>query len=783
MSPDSNQFYLGKLFDLKTNQLQDTHLNYDPSDLTTHAIITGMTGSGKTGLCISLLEEAALEGIPAIVVDPKGDLTNLLLNFPRLAPVDFEPWIDPEIARRAGKTIPQLASETAEQWRSGLKDWGLGTANIQALKSSVDRTIYTPGSTAGIPVNILASFAAPQLDWGMNQELLRDKIASVITALLTLIGMKDIDPLRSREHILLSNIVEFAWQQGKSLSLQDIILQTQNPPMDTLGAFKMDAFFPANDRDQLALLLNNFLASPTFQTWIEGQPLDAEELLYTKNGKARQSIFYVAHLDETERMFFITLLFAAVESWMRTQRGTGNLRSLIYFDEIMGYLPPVANPASKPIMIRMIKQARAFGMGLVLTTQNPVDLDYKALSNAGTWIIGRLQTDQDKQRLLDGLESAASGLARNDLDRMISALPKRVFLYQNIHQKNSLIFQSRWAMDYLAGPLTLTQIPALNALAGVAPFNTKTQAAKSTTNNFGISAGAGIGLYSQTYSSQSKPIPPANITEYYLIDPGNGKSIYHPSLLAQAEVNYYSRTPNVNFSRTITVLIDNPPSANLDWENNCVDALDLKSLPTSAQSGAQFDPLPSTIKDTKWWSDRNKDFENWIYESKVLIVYSSKKLGIISRPEETLDQFQQRCRQIISQGASTGNVVFDKKRDTLQNKINAQQANIGRLQAELTSRMVNEGGHVLGTLFNVLTKGRVSGVNSSLSAERQRASAQAKLNEAEQLLANLKQQMADLQGGPSTGLDNSIPDIQEIKIAPAKRDIIIKAFGLAWKAA
>ena len=341
-----DKFYLGKIFNLKKNAITNDLLKYDPPDLTTHAIVTGMTGSGKTGLCVGLLEEAALQGIPAIVVDPKGDLTNLVLSFPDLTPEDFAPWIDANRARREKKTIPEVAEKTAALWKKGLKDWGMGSKEIQTLKDAVDRTIYTPGSTTGMQVNILSSFQAPSIDWDKNEEILREKISSTVTALLTLVGLKDIDPLRSREHILLANIIEYHWQGGTSLDLLDLIRQTQTPPFDQLGAFSLNDFFPKKDRSELAMRLNNFLASPSFQSWIEGQPLNIERMLYMPDGKPRHTIFYLAHLDDAERMFFVTLLYAAVETWMRKQRGTGDLRALVYFEEIHGYIPPVANPLS-----------------------------------------------------------------------------------------------------------------------------------------------------------------------------------------------------------------------------------------------------------------------------------------------------------------------------------------------------------------------------------------------------------------------------------------------------
>ena len=463
----SDKFYLGRLYDSTQAKVTDQPLQYDPADLTTHAVVTGMTGSGKTGLCIALMEEAALQGIPAILIDPKGDLTNLLLHFPDLAPQDFQPWLDPELARRAGKSVEQASTDAALAWRNGLAEWGIPHERIMALKNAAEFAIYTPGSDAGIPVSVLSSLAAPGLDWASNHEVLTERISSTVTAILGLVGFDELDPIRSREHILLSNIFQSAWSQNKSLDLTELILQIQTPPFDKLGAFPVDTFFPTKDRMALALQINNILAAPSFELWRIGQPLDIAALLRAPDGRPRHSVFYLAHLPDAERMFFVTLLLSAVETWMRTQSGAISLRAILYMDEIFGYLPPTAMPPSKQPLLRMIKQARAFGLGLLLATQNPVDVDYKALSNAGTWFIGKLQTEQDKQRLLDGLESTASGaLDRGTIDKLISGLGKRVFIMQNVHEKNPVVFQTRWTMNFLAGPMTRSQIPALNKLVG-----------------------------------------------------------------------------------------------------------------------------------------------------------------------------------------------------------------------------------------------------------------------------------------------------------------------------
>src|SRR5215212_4431946 len=467
---DSN-FYLGRAYDPIRQTVTEKEITYDPADLTTHAVVTGMTGSGKTGLCIVLLEEAALKGIPAIIIDPKGDLTNLLLHFPELAPPDFQPWIDADLARRAGKNSEQMAVDASTSWRDGLKEWGIPQERILALKNAAQFAIFTPGSDAGIPVSVLSSLSVPEIPWQENREVLREKIISTVTALLGLVGYTDIDPLRSREHILLANIFETEWSQGKDVELEELVLQTQTPPFEKLGAFPVETFFPAKDRMELAMVLNNILAAPAFESWREGTALNIGPMLYTTDGRPRHNIFYLAHLSDAERMFFITLLLSAVETWMRTQSGATSLRALLYMDEIYGYLPPLSNPPSKLPLLRMLKNARAFGLGLLLATQNPVDLDYKALSNAGTWFIGKLQTEQDKSRVLDGLEGASGGIPRMVFDKLISTLGKRVFVLHNIHARQPELLQTRTTMNFLAGPITRDRIGDLNKLANIETSN------------------------------------------------------------------------------------------------------------------------------------------------------------------------------------------------------------------------------------------------------------------------------------------------------------------------
>ena len=457
-------FYLGRPYDLATKAPLPGAVLYDSKDLVTHAVCVGMTGSGKTGLCISLIEEAALDGVPTIAIDPKGDLTNLMLTFPELRPEDFRPWINEEDAAKKGLTPEAFAAQQAELWKNGLASWGEDGARIKRLRDAADFAIYTPASSAGIPISILASFAAPPQAVRDDAELFRERVMTTVTSLLTLIGI-DADPVQSREHVLLSTLVSAAWTQGKDLDVAALVGQVQKPPMAKIGVMDVEAFYPEKDRQKLALALNALLAAPGFSAWLEGVPMDIASLLRTADGKPRVAIVSIAHLGDQERMFFVSLLLNEILSWVRTQSGTTSLRAILYMDEIFGYFPPVATPPSKQPLLTLLKQARAFGLGVVLATQNPVDLDYKGLSNAGTWLLGRLQTERDKARVLEGLEGVAAAanaaFDKNAMDETLAGLGSRIFLMNNVHEDAPRVLETRWAMSYLRGPLTREQIRTL----------------------------------------------------------------------------------------------------------------------------------------------------------------------------------------------------------------------------------------------------------------------------------------------------------------------------------
>ena len=807
MELNSSEFYLGQAYDLANKAaIPDKLIFYDPSDLTTHAVITGMTGSGKTGMGIILLEEAALQGIPAILIDPKGDLTNHLLHFPNLLPSDFAPWVDEDIARREGKTPEQTAAEAADSWQKGLERSGIDQARMQKLATNVDYAIYTPGSDSGFSVSILSSLKAPSISWAENKETLRENISSTATALLELVGYQDIDPVRSREHILLSNIFENAWSQGHDLDLESLIMQVQTPPFEKLGVFPLSKFYPEKDRFELAMALNNFIAAPSFEDWLQGQPLDIGAFLYSPDGKPRHSVFYLAHLADQERMFFITLLYSAVETWMRTQSGTSSLRALVYFDEIVGYLPPVANPPSKPIILRLLKQARAFGVGLVLATQNPIDLDYKALSNAGTWIIGKLQTDQDKQRLLDGLATATGSFDRGYFDTTISALGKRVFLLHNVHAKTPEIFTTRWAMNYLPGPIMRTKISELNRLVGADVLQISSAAAGSAP----ISVEEVRGGTSQNLpGSPTEPFLSSNVSVVYLPVtvslsealklaaergiPSSAEPRYHyePVLVGQAKVYFANRTYGVDLEKKVSINLPGIEGRGLvrwiDYQHDPIDMLATESRPLP---NATFGDLRYPFDDEKNIASLSKDFQEWIYRDNSLTLYTNDKLKLTSKPGESREEFEARCTQASQGGQSDAVKKIEEKYEKLRKSIEAkkmkEEIELEKDKKILNQRRMEEAGTGLSTVISLFS-GRKKSVNSSLTKRRLTSTAKSNLEESEQMIEEYNKQLGELDAKMKEELDayqesaqETVGTIREVTINPLKKDIVEEFFGLGW---
>ncbi len=828
MLDTQGNFFLGRLFDVAKNKLADKALLYDPADLTTHALVTGMTGSGKTGLCVSMLEEAALQNIPAIIIDPKGDLTNLLLHFPDLLPEDFQPWLDADAVRREGKPIEQAAKETSEAWKKGLADWGIDRERLNALKNAAEFAIYTPGSDAGIPVSVLSSLAAPSIPWEGNREILREKISSTVTAILGLVGMDNIDPLRSREHILLANIFESAWSQGKDLDLTELILQTQKPQFDKLGAFPLESFFPSKDRMDLAILLNNILAAPGFETWREGQGLDIKEMLWAEDGRPRHSIFYIAHLSDSERMFFVTLLLSAVETWMRTQAGSSTLRALVYMDEIFGYMPPTANPPSKTIMLRMLKQARAFGVGMLLATQNPVDVDYKGMSNTGTWIIGKLQTEQDKQRLLDGLESAAGASNRAKLDRLISGLGKRVFVFHNVHEKEPVVFQTRFAMNYLAGPMTRAQIPALNQLVGAQAVISKQLSVTSARPPASV-AGLGAAPVSMADSapvarpassaartsapmggSVTRPSVPGAVAEYFLpmnfgiteafraagktmpSDARQSGILYRPALAASAQVRFLDRKYGVDAEVVRAALVENPERRGaLRWEDYIYSGASFDKVDSTPAPGARFELLAATLADAKLVTALQKDFVDWVYRTTTVKARANETLKVFGGPDVSQADFMKACAEAASAGrdAEINKQAgkLDRQIASLQDKLAREERELRSDEADLQNRKIESGANLVELGASLFGLGRKKSITTQFSKHRLSENAKADVTESIQAIDQFKEQLTDLTAerariaeDVNSRWGDVVNRINEVTLNPKKTDIYVNLFGVAW---
>lgn len=804
-------FYLGRRLDT------GEPLFYEARDLTTHAVCLGMTGSGKTGLGLVLLEETLLQGIPVLALDPKGDIANLLLAFPELRPEDFRPWVSVDAARRRDLSLDAYAKEVAATWADGLDRWGIEAERIRRLKAAADFAVHTPGSDAGRQINLLHTFESPDLSWESAEELLRDKIGGTVSALLALVG-RQADPLRSREHILLTNVLEDAWRKGESLDLTQLLKRAQEPPFSRLGAFAVETFFPKKDRLELALALNALIAAPSFENWLEGEPLDVDALLWTPDGKPRASIFYLAHLDDAGRMFFVTLLLEQVRAWLRRQSGTADMRALFYFDELYGYLPPhPRQPPSKPPLMALLKQARAFGLGLVLATQNPVDLDYKALSNAGTWIVGKLQTEHDRDRALEGVAGAtleAGGhINRPRLTKQVAGLESRTFLLRNVHAGAPLIFRSRWTMSYLRGPLTRDHIRAL-VKAQIQRSRKKTPpAAKAkpmAREPVGEPAPEPPSIWAEVYEV-TPPALPSGVRQYFLpvetplewavrqAEEAEGTTIiyqdkrlvYEPRLLAQATVRYSHTKSQLSHDVSYVRLAELPPEGGfVEWETTSSD-VPVEDLETRPARGALFAPLPASLT-SRALNALCKEFADTLYRQEGLTIRHNPALKLYSEPDETENRFIRRCRK-AAQKARDAAVEklcekYETKFDRFGTRLRREERELDEDEADYEARKREEwlsaGESILGFLG-----GRRSTRAISTQSRKRRLTEKAKLDveESEEEIEALQEQVADLEAElqekeaeETRRWAEAIEAIEPLDIRPTRTNIHVERFGLAW---
>lgn len=799
------QFYLGREHDLKTGTTSsDLAVMYDAKDLTTHAVCVGMTGSGKTGLCLALLEEAAIDGTPAICIDPKGDLGNLMLAFPRLAPEDFQPWVDPQEANRNGMTVPEFAKKTADTWRNGLAEWGQTPDRIQRFRDAAEVAIYTPASNAGRPITVLKSFDAPNDQVRADSDAFRGRIMSSVSGLLALLQI-DADPISSREHILLSNILEYYWRSGQNVDMGTLIRSIQAPPFNKVGFLDLESFYSQGDRFKLAMTLNNLLASPSFAAWLEGEPLDIQNLLYTPTGKPRLAIVSIAHLSDQERMFFVTILLNEVLTWMRGQTGTSSLRAILYMDEVFGYFPPTANPPSKLPMLTLLKQARAFGLGCVLATQNPVDLDYKGLSNCGTWFLGRLQTERDKMRVLEGLEGAAASSGakfdRQAMEQTLAGLGSRVFLLNNVHEDEPIVFRSRWALSYLRGPVSRQQIEMLMApLKGSSPpapsLAQMMNAAPATASNQRFAAPA-----AELPSQPSRPVLPPGIAEYFL--PAHVQAdhfVYRPALLGQTRIHFVDAKNGIDLWDPVTLIrlaADSiPPDPWLEadeWDEADVPQL----LEQPEFDNAAFRELPAELTQKKSYTTWTTAIKNHLYRDRKLVVFTCEELKQTSQPGESENDFRIRLKHAAREERDR---LVEKLRrkyatkfGTLDDKIRRAEQKIEKEKAQQSSKTlstaVNLGTSVLGALFGrkIVSSTNVTRAGSVIRSATAAASEATDIRQAEEQYAALLQERDELNATVEAEaneivhqFDTDVMKFDSLEITPRKADTAVDRVALLW---
>jgi hypothetical protein len=788
-------FYLGRLYDSQQKKPQDGLLLYDSKDLVTHAVCVGMTGSGKTGLCLALIEEAAIDGIPAILIDPKGDLANLLLTFPELRPEDFRPWVNEDDARRTNVSPDDYARQQAQQWQKGLAAWGEDGARIRRLRDAADFAVYTPGSNAGIPLSILKSFAAPPPAIREDDELLRERIGTTTVSLLGLLGISA-DPIKSREHILIATILDAAWRQGQELDLAALIQQIQTPPVKRVGVLDLEAFFPSHERFALAMSLNNLLAAPGFGAWMEGEPLDVDTLLHTPAGKPRVAILSIAHLNDAERMFFVSLLLNQVVGWMRTQSGTTSLRALLYMDEIFGYFPPVANPPSKTPLLTLLKQARAFGIGVVLATQNPVDLDYKGLSNTGTWFIGRLQTERDKARVLDGLEGAAGsagkGFDRAGLERTLSGLSSRIFLMNNVHEDEPVVFETRWVMSYLRGPLTRAQIKTLmDTRRGAAPAEAAKGPRAAVRTAPAAAAGGG-----------PRPVLPPDIPQHFVpargAAPAGSTLLYRPMLFGAAQIRVADTKMKVDVSRDLAFLTPITGEAvPVRWDEVSSVGFTSSDLTSSPEGDAGFVELPAAASKKKSYDGWTKDFASWLLQSQKVELLRSPSLKVVSNSEESERDFRVRLQESTRQDRDRASEALRQKYApkvaALQERRRRAEQTVARESEQAKHQgiqtAISVGATILGAFLgrksiNVSTIGRATtaarGAGRVLKETQDIGRAKETVAAVDQAIADLDEQFKAEADALGARTDPLTEPLETVQLKPTRQNIAVRIVTLVW---
>ncbi len=768
-------FYLGKDIDKDTLEATEALTLLKNKNFTTHATIIGMTGSGKTGLGVGIIEEATIDNIPSLIIDPKGDMGNLCLADSTFLPKSFEPWVADE-ARAKEKDVASYAEKIASMWKNGIESHHQDSARVEKF-SKVKKTIYTPGSSAGVSVNVLSSLEAPPAQILEDSDSFAAYIKTTVSSLLSLIGV-EANPVESKEYILLAQLISTSWMEGDDLSIEDLIGRIISPPFKKIGVLPLDAFYPQSERFKFATKFNAIIASPTFKTWLEGESIDIQKMLYDENGKAKVAIFSISHLNDDERMFFVTLLLNKLIAWMRLQSGTSALKALLYMDEIFGFFPPVKNPPSKEPMLLLLKQARAYGIGVVLSTQNPVDLDYKGLSNMGTWFIGRLQTSQDIARVIDGLGGkVGSSFDKKEISALLANLKKRTFFLKSAHLDDIRLFGTRWVMSYLKGPLKRDEI---SALMKDQKSQLSTSKKKPVVKNVKVEG-------FENYSTLDNSIP-----QYFQVSLNESKQ-YTPSIMAECTLNFFNQTRGIDEEESFCLSLElESKFRSLEWDD--AETLDgsnkekkncFNRLPKNSPKDAYFSEVPDIIIEDKKLRKTITSLKGWLYHEHKLELYRCKSPKLESKPYEPLSDFKVRLSDVLNEEKEEAIEVlqerYAKKEKVLTDRLERAMDKLEKEESDTTSSFLNVGITVLGALFGK-SRASIGRAGSRVLKER------GDVNRAEERVEKVKDDIAELEEELEDKVDDLAEkfDIDEVKVEEfsiklRKTDIGVNDIAVVWK--
>lgn len=631
------------------------YLDLNENHFTTHSLCVGMTGSGKTGFSISILEKLALLKIPTLILDPKGDLGNLFLIFPELNADEFALYTDE----------PEKISKI---WKENLEKEGIGKDELLKLKDSVERRIITPGLSSCSPLNILPSFLAP-LPFEMENEIedVRERIRNIISGIFKLIG-KEPDPFSDTSFIFLSMCVEYFFKSGKKLSIDDLILSLESPPFSKIGVMPLEKAFPLKERRELAFKLNNLIASPQFSAWFGGFPLNFNDLFYTREGKPCHTIIYLNHLEDNLKQFAVTIILNELYNFVRKQKGSDELKYLLYFDEISGFLPPSpSNPPSKQPILNLLKKARAFGLGVYLATQNPIDLDYRALSNIGIYAIGRLHTQQDKDRIKDFI-----GRDEKAMEKISNLNPREFWIKDVKDPKTPCVIKSLQVCCYLKGPMTIEEIKKF-----AHPFEeAKNQTEK---KSFFI---------------------PSNISVFY----EKKNTELFPFFLVQTNLFYSKESAKLNVVKDV-FFVSEIKKGNYEWRK-LKEKPDLDLNPPLSEKinfSIELD-LEKEIKDAE------KNIKARISTLNPLKIYYNPFLKLFSTFEEEKEEFIKKCEEntlyLIKAKLEEKRKIYQLKLERIREQIEKERYYLKRDEEEVSLKSAERNINLLEAGLSVLFGGK-----------------------------------------------------------------------------